>query len=372
MNFVHFFSQFANNFKNHYQQLTESVQNNRTPNHFTQDKEAVKPESPEPKQAVDKYTPTEKANPEVQSSKDEPKATYDKPVDRSDDTAPETDERQRAEFYSRRAKLDYKMNLQFDLAAIQGIAEQISDGDTESVTEFAAAGFGLNANLVAKGIEIIETNMADKLDADQSLSYRSRNRSVLAQRFGAQSKNFKLQSAYREASSVSRSMDVETFDNYRRSVNKFALRYRLDSNFSFGFVNKFNVQTKEVAETDPANLNNYINSAGNVAEMGTTEMMATFFDTVDQYLASAEADLTAKAEEFYTMAVEQLGFAEETVGMVRDQLIGSIESFFNRVDEAVNMLSSKFVTPEISTPEVDVIVPDIPVSTEDKTELAIA
>ena len=375
MGFGNFFSQVANNFMNHYRNMTDSVTFNRTPKHYTNSDTTVQPEKQIP---TDSYIPTDDSHTQTEApttATDRPKtdsSTYTNPAAPNDEALPADTETGDVSYFIRKARLDYKMTMQFDLAAIQSIAEKISDGETEELAEFAAAGFGLHAAFDVKGMEIIETNMADKLDYNGSVKYRSKDKSMFAQKFGAQSKNFNLQSFYRESSDVSRSMKVDVFDNYRRSVNKFALRYRLDSNFSFGFMNKFNVQTKQIAETDPANLNSYVTSAGNVAETSTPEMMATFFDTVDSYLNAAESDLRAKAEEFFTMATEQLGFAEETVSQVRDQLLGSIDSFFGRVDEAVGMLASKFVTPEIQQPEADIIVPEIPTTTEDKAEIAIA
>lgn len=385
MNFINFFTQVANSLLNHYQQLTDSVRSSCSPDCNTTSTDLTE----QPQQAsipTDSYVPSTDSSSETDntapttedSNSDSP--TYTNPTEPNKDALPADTETGDVAYFIRKAKLDYKMALQFDLAAVQSVAEHIADGDTDQLSEFAAAGFGLHAAIDIKGMEIMKTNMTDGTDGNRNIQFHSKDRSKLAAKFAAQSKNFDLESFYRESTDVSRMMNVETFHGYRRAINKFALRYRLDSRFSFGFAQRFNVQTKQVAKTDPANLNNYVTTAGNVAEKGTAEMMQTFFDTVDQYLSASEKDLLAKADEFYAMAVEQLGFSEETASMVKDKIVDSIESFFGRVNDSVDLLQSKFVSPEIAQPDVSGEVTDIPdvqnqpetqTPTKEKTETAL-
>lgn len=384
MGFVNFFSQFANTMVNRYQEMTVYNSSEKAPQDYSSSLAPATPVSETPDDAYVANDENKKTDIPVSDSDDttntEPQvsdsdeATYGNPTVPSDDNIPETKESGDVSFFSRRAKLDYKMMLQFDLAAISSVAESLEDGDTSELTRFAAAGFGLSAGFDVKGVEIMETNMGDKLDPASIKQYKSRQKEMTMSRFGAQTKNFKLDSFYRESTRISKSMKFEDFGNYRRSVNKFALRYRLDSNFGFSNLEKFNVQTQAVAEAQPDKLSDYVNTAGAVAETSTPEMMRTFFNTVDEYLSAAETDLRAKAEEFFTMAVEQLGFAEETAGAVKDQLLGSIDSFFGRVNEAVDMLETKFVLPEnqLMDNTEPPVTPDVPLNVDDKAEIAVA
>ena len=96
-------------------------------------------------------------------------------------------------------------------------------------------------------------------------------------------------------------------------------------------------------------------SAGNVAESGTTEMMSAFFDGVDAYLDGAEETLIAKAEQFFDLAAEQLGISEELVDFAKEQFVGTISSFFDRVDSAIDSLRE--VHGITAAPKIEIIEP---------------
>ncbi len=371
MEFSSFFNQIANNFRDRYQQMTNSINIGRKPQHYNT--EPTKEPIPQEQLPSDAYLPSNESE-KPTSSTDIAKTndpTYKNPTEPNEENLPTTPESGDVAYFSRKSKLDYKMMLQFDLSAIQGVAESIEDGETRGLSEFAAGGFGLKAAFDIKSSEIIETNMAEQTDGRTMAKSKMKNKSRLAGAFGAQSRNFNIESFYNESTKMSSSMKSESVDGYRRTVNKFALRYRMDSKFSFQFANKFNVQTKQISESDPSNLDNYINSAGNVAQSGSTEMMATFFDTVDGYLNAAESDMLSKAQEFFDLAVNELGFSEEAVTMVKDQLVDSIESFFGRVDDAVSIMASQFVPQTQVINEQPVVIPDIPTNKEDTADIAL-
>lgn len=369
-----FFNQIANNFRDHYRQLSNSVSLGKTPKHYYTDN--AKESAPQEQLPADSYLPSNKSEkPTTSTDKNKPaseKPTYTNPTEPKKEKLPANAETGDAAYFSRKSNLDYKMMLQFDLSAIQGIAESLAHGDTQKITEFAAGGFGLKAGFDIKSSEIIETNMAENIDGTSVVKSKLKSKSRLAGAFDAQAKNFNLQSFYNESTKMSKSMKTESSNGYRRTVNKFALRYRMDSKFNFSFLNRLNVQTKQVADADPNNLENYVKSAGNVAESGTTEMLSTFFDTVDSYLNGAESDMLAKADKFFTMAVNELGFSEESVSLVKDKLVDSIESFFGKVDDAVSMIASKFVPQTPETIETPVVQPEIPSNKEDTADLAMA
>lgn len=248
------------------------------------------------------------------------------------------------------SRLDYKMDLAFNLSSLTSVIESISEGDTAAVEEFAAANFGLSADLSFRGFQQI--NARGEFEADKQVANsRSGVSSRQAAQYSAASKNFKVNSFFNEAMNLRRGMHQSVQNNHYLSVNKFALRYQYDAGMDFSFMNRFNVQTKVVSEMAPESLNNYLTSAGNVAESGTTEMMSAFFDAVDSYLAQAESDLTAKANQFFDLAAEELGFSGDLIGMAKDHLAGSIDSFFDRVNSAVDMLQKQYA-PAISQPPV--------------------
>jgi hypothetical protein len=184
---------------------------------------------------------------------------------------------------------------------------------------------------------LITTNLGDPIDG--TAVYRQIDKNRQARQFMVQSRDFELRSFYREATKVRRALNVDVQENYRRAVNRFAARYRLDNRFSFAFARQFNRQTLEVARQVPENAEGYIDTAGNLALQGSSEMMATFFDAVDSYLDGAEEKTLASVSGLLEEAALALGFSEETMAVARDQLTGVVESFFDRVDDAVGMVA---------------------------------
>ncbi|MBN1212414.1 MAG: hypothetical protein JXA92_07535 [candidate division Zixibacteria bacterium] len=267
-------------------------------------------------------------------------------------------------YYKRQARLDYKLNLSFDLAALMSTARSISEGDTEAVESLVTAGFGLSADFNIKGKQAVETNLTDETDPEKAvLKNLTRARSRQVGLFKVQSEDFALQSFYREATDIRRSLNVKVQDNHRRTVNKIAIRYRLDNRFSFALAERFNVQTRQMTGETPESLNGYFDAAGSLAEKGTPEMMATFFDAVEDYLTRTEDKLTAEVESFFQSAAAELGFTGELVETAASQLTGAIESFFNRVTGAVQKLESKLVPntvqPESSEMATYALPPDL-------------
>ncbi len=279
-------------------------------------------------------------------------------------------------YFMRRARLDYRMQLQFDLAAFTRSVQQAADGNAEAVEEFAAAGFGLTAALDFKGREVVQTNMTENSGTEGGTTptvwQTARGRQAAA--FGYQSRNFAVESFRREAVNIRRASKVTDFDGHRRTVNKFSLRFMLDNSFSFAFLDRFNIQTRDVAEQVPESLSSYLASAGNMAESGTSEMMAAFFDAVDGYLDEAEVTLADNVGRFFDLAAEALGFSGEMVDSAKVQLTETVASFFDQVETALASLQSRFLPPEAELPPGSGVPRDYldPAVAQEQAQLTVA
>ena len=187
MGFSSFFNQIANNFRDHYQQLTDSVSRGKTPNYYSSDKASES--KPAEQLPADTYLPSSEAEkPNNSTETNTPKSdtpTYQNPTEPNPNNLPTDSQSGEVGYMKRTTTLDYKMMLQFDLAAIQGVAESIADGDTQEITEFAGGGFGLRAAFDIKSKEIIETNMAQTADGKNISKSNMRSKSRLAGAFGA-------------------------------------------------------------------------------------------------------------------------------------------------------------------------------------------
>ncbi len=356
MGIFDFFNSIADNFKNHYLELARnSAIRRELPTGCRESQQAVEtaPEN------TDAYLPTlapeSVATPTVAAEQDR----YEPAAEDSDvvpnDGSKEVAEEESAQPYrfSQHTQLNYEVRLEFQLRAVAQMARQIADGEVVSSEEFAAAGFGLNADMRFDSLQFVEESGGGQSQVKGHSHSSNLVKARQAQSFALQSRNFALDSFSREAVKIQRSMDTKTRDNYGRAVNRFSLRYSMDSSFSFAHLSRFNAQTEQIAQTNPENVSPYAESAGNVAEKGTPDMMAAFFDAVDGYLNDAEETLLSRANEFFEMAAADLGFSEDILSMARDHLTGTIDSFFNRVDKAVSGLASMFgaETPEAIAPD---------------------
>ena len=161
MELYDFFSGIADSFRNHYLALAQQTAPLSAP------KAVELPETSAANTPADTYEP-EKA--------DVP-ATYDRPTvdlpSEQDSTVPtaEADNEQTpgvpsgpeaACYYRREARLDYALDLQFDLSAFMQTVEHLADGDTKAIDQFAALGFGLSAAFDISGKESIKTNAGDE------------------------------------------------------------------------------------------------------------------------------------------------------------------------------------------------------------------
>ncbi len=391
MGIFDFFTAIADNFKNHYLELARnsSIRQYQPPTLEEPDQD-VAPSS----DGQDSYEPSsasgntaasgENVANELTDTSDPVAVNPDEPaVEEGDTVSPEqedpvSDETVPVQPYRFRhhTHFNYEVRLEFQLRAIASIAQEIADGEEVSVEELAAAGFGLKAAMDITGKQTAETGGHKRGFGDGHLRETNLLKARSAANFAYHSRNFALESFSRETLRIQRSMDVKAGESYQRAVNKFALRYRMDDSFSFAMLNRFNVQTERMAQTDQANLEPYTESAGNVAAGGTAEMMAAFFDAVDAYLDQAEEDLLSRAGEFFALAAQELGLSEEALAFSRDQAVSTIESFFSRVNNALSGLKSHFIGESSSEQlaETEPILPELyePVTVQNPTAIANA
>lgn len=290
--------------------------------------------------------------PEVDSALGEPRTSGTSDPADAQPTTPSNQSEPTYSFLSQ-SRLDYRMNLRFDLGTIVQTASELTEGESASLTSLVAGGFGLSTDLSFKGSQVIErVANGDSQEGDRtSLRQKAMSRSSSVSQFAMQDKNFALQAFQKEAGQIKRTLRIKNVEGHTTAVRKFALRFRSDSSFQFASLQRFNVQTQQVSEGEPSRLGDYLEAAGSMAEKGTNEMMAAFFDAVDVHLDGAEDRLIAQANAAFDLAASELGFSQELVDFARDNLVGTIEGFFNRVEAAVEALESRFVS-SIDSPAV--------------------
>ncbi|MEE8576186.1 MAG: hypothetical protein V3T31_02925, partial [candidate division Zixibacteria bacterium] len=134
------------------------------------------------------------------------------------------------------------------------------------------------------------------------------------------------------------------------------------NSFSISLAERFNIQTQQLAVDQPNSVGSYMDNVSNMAAGSSTELMATFFNSVEAYLGSSEEAITAQTEQFFAMAAEELGFSEATTEAAKAQLTSQIENFFDRVEQAISTLSEQYLPAGASEPipeEIPVTQPDL-------------
>lgn len=131
------------------------------------------------------------------------------------------------------------------------------------------------------------------------------------------------------------------------ALTKFAFRYKSDTSFSISNLARFNQQVTTVGEVQPESLEKYTSQAGDLAEVGSNELLGAFFDSVDSYLGESEEALLQNIEAFFDLAAAELGLSSESISLAKEQLTDSIENFFNRVEISLSNLKAQFIqTPD--------------------------
>ena len=139
MGITSFLATVASNFKQHYLNLAAMSREDRTPDYFTSSR-LTPPDSPvvEPAKVEDSYQPSAPDSPEAESA-------VTPASDDAGESAPAAAEAQVERkpdgtyYYQRRAQLDYKLDLRFDLGAMTSTIERIAGGETKALEEMAAA-----------------------------------------------------------------------------------------------------------------------------------------------------------------------------------------------------------------------------------------
>lgn len=259
--------------------------------------------------------------------------------------------------FLRQARLDYKLGLNFDLGAVTHLAQSYANGDLESMEEFAAAGFGFSGDFHISGQQLIEEVGGDPSGDSlrREFSMHSMERSGIK---AYQDRSFGAQSFYRESMRTRHALHESVHDGHHKAVNSLDIRYKLDNRFQMSFLNRFDQQTQSMNDSSPEQLPDYFNSVDGLAQKGSSNMMATFFDAVDTYLDGAEEKMLAQATRAFEHAAAELGFDGAAVETVKDQMSATIGGFFNRVDQALEQVESTFVAPEpVAAPTLLATVP---------------
>ncbi len=263
-----------------------------------------------------------------------PSANSSHEVDGEDDKSKKTGP---STYSSSFTKLRYKLNLKFDMRAIEQTVRQLSVRETseatttdESFERLFAGGFNFSADLKLSGISVNASATNDGSAIEKYRQAESIQKGRGLQRAAAQTKE---------------SLPVEARGSYQVAVNRFSLRYKTDTQFSVSHFSRFQSQVKQLKGDNPESVGAYSNQAGLLAQSASNDVVGKFFDTVDGYLQNKEANLIENAQRFFDMAAESLGLSAEAVATAKASVTNTIESFFDAATSNLSSLQSQFAQP---------------------------
>jgi len=352
MEISNFLASIASNFRTHYLELAR-----RTSQDIVSHSKSFEPElaSSPVSEPVDSYVPSGAAPlDENNSSTDLGKTTVagdnqpaqtgqNDPADETNNQIPIEQTPYGTYSYQRTATLDYKLDMKFDLRAFSMTAERLAEGDETAIESLAAASFGFSSSFKLKGTQNVVSNMTEgAVDENMRAMQKSRLKLRSLQQFAAQDSDFAMNAFTRQAADIRRSINVRAQDGHRVATNRIAMRFRIDNRFSFAQATRFNVQTQRIANETPDDLVSYVDSAGQIASVGSENMMGTFFDSVDAYLDKTEDSMMESVVAFFDAAAEELGFSGIMVDLAREHLTSTISNFFDNVETALSAVKSQF------------------------------
>ncbi len=238
-------------------------------------------------------------------------------------------------------QLRYKLRMQFDLRALEETAVAVAHrGDkTHVAIESAEAGsFGLHVDFALAGLRVQKT-VTEQGSPDTPVNPD-------------------------EIAATAAKLNAGQKAAYSTAVNRFAMRYRSDSQFAFSNFSRFQGQIHAVREKDSSAVTPYAQLSGDLASGATNDTMAQFFDAVDSYLEQNEQSLTEVIEKAFASAQKELGMSESVMTSAAQQLKSLVSGFFDRAQNAVAILRDRFAaagnnsieTPPTQPAEIDTTV----------------
>ncbi|MCH7879202.1 MAG: hypothetical protein IH914_07810 [candidate division Zixibacteria bacterium] len=263
-----------------------------------------------------------------------PRSTELKTDDHDGETAPEA---KNATYERKFSQLRYSLDLSFNAQALQTTIHRLSMIQTEDATSvsetfesLSSLNIGLGVNFQMQGLSVSErAELSDSRGSEKTGHY---------QRHESADKFEKL---LKHASRTNENLPSEHRHGHQLAVNRFALRYSSDAQFSFSHFSRFNTQVTVLGKVSPEELNGLTASAGELAEFASNDVMGAFLDSVDAYLGDSEENLLAKIDEFFNMAGSELGLSPEAIAQAKEQLSSTVVSFFDRVESSISALKNQ-------------------------------
>jgi hypothetical protein len=270
------------------------------------------------------------------------------------------------------------LNMNFNLAqferTISELANDAADGEIETQT-LSKLNIGLHVDLTAMAQSTSKTKIESTDGQSVSNSYSQLNVSkseTRALKAMVKSREYEAKLFYRESLKSRYSEKQVVADGFIRTSRKLAMRYTQDFSFNFKSLQMFNSQAAALTQTGEAD--QYINTTENMVDnpQVTGDVIGQFFDSVQGYIGNMESALLDKVNEFFDNLAGQMGISSDQLEFTRDTIINGIESFFDKVDQAVTNATGQYLPPPGENPEPAAIPDAETADVEDQAELVPA
>ena len=266
------------------------------------------------------------------------------------------------------------LNMNFNLAqferTISELADDAADGEIETQT-LSKLNIGLHVDMTAIAQSTSKTKIESTDGQPASNSYsqldvtKSESRAIKAM---MKSREYEANLFYKESLKSKYSEKQVVADGFIRTSRKLAMRYTQDFSFNFKSLQMFNSQAAALTETGEAD--QYVNTTESLVDnqQVTGDMIGQFFDSVEGYINGMESALIDNVNEFFDNLAGQMGISSDQLSFTRDTIINGIESFFDKVDQAVTNATSRYLPPPTENTEPAAIPDSDVVDVEEPSE----
>lgn len=335
----------------------------------TSDIKAIQPVEPKPTDKIEisptnsdqtqtakaTYTPEiVKANAEEAGLTTTPATTEKTPAEETPAAEPEVQNK----LVSSKSMAKLNLKMAFSMSDFQSVvtafAEDAKDGQIDTTT-YSNLNIGLHTELDAKAIIKEKYQSADGQDlAGQALNGREKLKYDNLEASLAKSRGFEAASFYRESLRTNFRIHQNYRDGFLNVARKLSMRYTQDFGMNLRTMSQFNSQAESLDQT--GQLQSYLGSAEALVDSPQTsgELINKFFETVESYLDGAEDKLIEKINAFFDNLASEMGIDSEILNAAKETMVSSISNFFDQVEQAINLVQSRYIAPQ---PEPAVITP---------------
>jgi hypothetical protein len=243
--------------------------------------------------------------------------------------------------------LDMIFNLAEFTQTVAALAEDAEDGEINALT-YSDLAIGLHTDLRAKAFIKEDYRVVEGEGTPLPTAHSKRwSRFNQLEAILMRNRGFEAAAFYQESLNTSQKLRQTYSQGFLRVARKLSMRYTQDFQLNLRALNLYNDQAQSLDQT--GDIGAYLGNVETLADSPDTygDLIGQFFETVQSYLDGAEDKLIEKIDTFFQNLAAEMGVDTGFLGSARESLVSSVGAFFEKVDQAISSVESRY----LSSPE---------------------